>query len=259
MNELEGFLHQLCDVAAVETLPRFRTGLDVTNKLEAGFDPVTEGDREAERVIRELIGQHYPDHGIIGEEMGVTNQDAEFVWIIDPIDGTRAFISGIPVWGTLIALAQSGRCIAGIMHQPFTGERFWAVSGKSYVKRDGSHQTHRLQTRATANVADAIMMTTSPRIFSADEQPIYDRFEHSCRMARYGCDCYAYAMIASGNIDLVVESGLNTYDIAALIPIVETAGGVVTTWQGKPALDGGRILAAANPHLHAEALELLNS
>ena len=262
-TEIAAFINRLCDAAALETLPRFRAATPVTNKEANSFDPVTEGDREAERAIRSLITAEYPDHGIIGEEFGSVLEDAEFQWIIDPIDGTRAFISGLPVWGTLIGLYRKGKPFAGAMDQPFTRERFVAVptddgSCSTSLILDGGPPA-RLETRRTATLGEATLMTTSPHLFTAnDERARYDSLEKQVNMARYGCDCYAYAMVAAGQIDLVVESGLNIYDIAALIPIVEGAGGIVTDWQGNDAHQGGQVLAAANKVLHQQAKDALN-
>jgi histidinol phosphatase-like enzyme (inositol monophosphatase family) len=249
------FLHHLCDVSAAETLPRFRSALQVDNKEEGGFDPVTIADREAERAIRAAISARFPDHGIIGEEDHALNGGARWCWVIDPVDGTRAFISGLPSWGTLIGLTCDGVPVAGVMDQPFTGERFFATDGGSWWRRGGETQT--LRTRQETSLANAILMTTSPHIFDADEAQRYRSVEQRCRLFRYGFDCYAYAMVAAGQIDLVVESSLKTYDIAALIPVIENAGGIVTGWNGESAVEGGRVLACANRRIHAEALELL--
>jgi len=262
MITLTSFMHKLCDHAQEETLSKFRVNTLVDNKLDKEFDPVTEGDRNAEKVIRKMINKTYPEHGILGEEFGDENLDAENVWIIDPIDGTRAFISGIPVWGTLVCLAQDGHPKLGIMHQPFTGERFFSDGNQSWYLGPGVKSQTPIKTRDCGSLANAVMMTTSPRIFPPEDQPAYDRVEDAVKLARYGTDCYAYCMIASGQIDLVVEAGLNAYDVAALIPIVTNAGGKMTDWQGKPVdllnIGNGQILAAGSAKVHAEAMELLN-
>jgi myo-inositol-1(or 4)-monophosphatase len=257
MQELEGFLHELCDAAQAQTLPRFRVAMAVENKEAVGFDPVTQADRAAETAIRELIMQRYPAHGIVGEEEDAVRPDAEYCWIIDPIDGTRSFICGLPSWGTLIGLQHKGRPVAGVMAQPFTGERFIANGGVSHLVRNGSRT--RLATRKTASLADALMMTTTPFLFDPGDIDRYRAVEAACRLTRYGYDCYAYAMVAAGQIDLVVESSLKSYDIAPLIPVIEGAGGIVTTWDGGPAHDGGRILAAANSAIHEQAIALLRA
>ncbi len=255
-------MHTLCDAAQNETLPRFRVNTVVVNKLDQEFDPVTEGDRKAEEVIRSLINKNYPEHGIIGEEFGAENVEASHVWIIDPIDGTRAFITGIPVWGTLICLAVDGKAELGIMHQPFTGERYYSDGTNSYYLGPGVVARKRLETRGCPSLAEAMMMTTSPNIFAPEEIAAYGRVEAQVRLVRYGCDCYAYSMLAAGQIDLVIESGLNSYDIAALVPIVKDAGGIITDWQGNPVnlLHPGthQIIAAGCEAIYNEALNLLN-
>jgi len=256
-KSLGEFLNHLCDLAQVETLSRFRNTLDISNKLAgAGFDPVTEADRAAEQVIRTAIEKQFPDHGILGEEFGTSNPDAEHFWIIDPIDGTRAFISGLPTWGTLIGLYENGKPCAGIMHQPFTGERYVCDGGQSVLVHN--NKTRKLATSQTASLSDAIIMTTSPALFSVAELEHYKKLEVACKLPRYGADCYAYCLLASGHVDLVVEAGLNPYDIAALIPIVECAGGVFTDWQGGSPAMGGQVLVAANADLHRQAMALLN-
>lgn len=251
------FFAQLADAAAAETLPRFRSGLDVDNKHAEGFDPVTEGDRAAERAIRALIGEHYPDHGILGEEHGAEGLERECLWVIDPIDGTRAFISGVPVWGTLVGFYRDGKAVLGMMDQPFTGERYFADGERSHYAGPGGPRI--LKTRKCEALDEAVMFTTSPRIIADHLQHGYDRLEARVRLARYGTDCYGYCLVAAGFVDLVVETGLKPYDIGALIPIIEQAGGVVTTWQGGRAENGGDIVAAATPELHEAALSVLNA
>lgn len=256
-DDLNAIINAALDAAARETLPRFRQFVDVANKESRGFDPVTEADREAERVIREVIEGRFPDHGIVGEEFGDKTGSTPYKWIIDPIDGTRAFISGIPVWGTLLALYENDRPVAGAMEQPFTGERFLALDGQSTLYRQG--QTTPLKTGQVENLEHATLMTTDPNLFVAEEDQSYFVLQSACQLTRYGCDCYAYGMLASGHVDLVVESGLNIYDIAALIPIIENAGGLVTDWNGGSAHNGGQILAAANQSIHRAAVDLLGT
>jgi len=255
------FFRRIADAAGGETLPRFRRFGDVVNKLEGGFDPVTEGDREAEKAIRALINAEHPGHGILGEEFGSENASSEYIWVIDPIDGTRSYISGIPLWGTLVGLTHRGNAVAGMMAQPFIGELFYATGGEAWYEgpHGASEARRRLSTRKTARLADATLCTTTPALFQGDRRVAYDRLEKSVRLARYGTDCYAYAMLAAGNIDLVVEVGLQSYDIVALIPIIEAAGGMITEWNGGPAEEGGGIVAAATPELHAEAMEMLHA
>ncbi|MFD0915367.1 histidinol-phosphatase [Pseudahrensia aquimaris] len=257
-KQLAAFFDTLCAAAAEQTLSRFRLPLDIANKLDSGFDPVTEGDREAEKAIRALLKEHLPNDGIVGEEFGRENENAAFQWIIDPIDGTRAFISGIPVWGTLIGLYKDGVPYAGVMDQPFTGERYVALPGSQPTLSLRNSAPQPLATRATENLEAATLMTTSPNIFPTDHKPRYDALERTTKLVRYGCDCYAYAMVASGQVDMVAESGLSSYDIAALIPIIEGAGGVVSTWDGESAAQGGTVLASANRTLHEKALKALS-
>ncbi|MEO3384782.1 histidinol-phosphatase [Mesorhizobium sp. CAU 1741] len=249
------FMMRLADAAAEQTLPRFRQAGLVDNKLTTGFDPVTEADREAELAIRALIREAFPDHGILGEEFGSENSDARHVWVIDPIDGTRAFISGMPLWGTLVGLTDNGDAVEGMMSQPFIGELFWTEGDRSLYQGPRGNRT--LSTKTTTDLADALMCTTTPTLFVDAKRVSYDNLESKVRLARYGTDCYAYAMLAAGHIDLVVETGLQPYDIVALVPIIEKAGGVVTTWDGGPAEKAGDIVAAATPELHEAALAML--
>mgnify|MGYP000874901797 CR=1 FL=1 len=249
------FMRRIARAAAAETLPRFRSAATVANKEAAGFDPVTEADRQAELAIRALISAEFPDHGILGEEHGSHNLESRHVWVIDPIDGTRAFISGIPLWGTLVGLTADGQAVAGLMSQPFTGELFYANAEGSHYEGPGGPR--RLATRKTTRLADATLFTTTPALFKGDARGRYDRFETMVQLARYGTDCYAFAMLAAGTVDVVVDPGLKPYDIVALIPIIEKAGGVITTFDGAPAENGGDILAAATPELHEAAMAAL--
>ncbi len=242
--------------AAKCTLPRFRSGLSVDNKASSGFDPVTEADREAERVIRTVIEEAFPDHGIEGEEFERKPSDSPFAWLIDPIDGTRAFISGVPVWGTLIGLTQDGHAIAGAMGQPFTGEAFIASGGRAEYRHQGKSLS--VKSNGAARLADARLSSTSPSMFASSKSAAAFRsVEARVRVIRYGLDCYAFCMLAAGHIDLVIEEGLKPFDIVALIPIIEAAGGVVSDWRGGRAEGGGQIVAAANSEIHREVLALL--
>ncbi|WP_117191874.1 histidinol-phosphatase [Rhizobium terrae] len=249
------FFHALADAARAETLPRFRTGASVINKLAGGFDPVTEGDQAAETAIRALITDRFPEHGILGEEHENIGLDREHIWVIDPIDGTRAFISGLPVWGTLIGFQSNGRATMGLMDQPFIGERYFADGARSwYSGPDGEQQ---ISVRDCGRLANATLFTTSPHIFTGDDLAKYRSVEEKVRLFRYGCDCYAYVLLASGHVDLVVENNLKPYDVGALIPIIEQAGGIITTWDGGRPEGGGNIVAAGSKAVHAEALALL--
>ncbi|WP_421857206.1 histidinol-phosphatase [Oricola sp.] len=251
------FLQRLAGAAAKRTLPLFRTATAVENKEQGGYDPVTQADRDAERAIRALIEEAYPEHGIVGEEFGTVRGDHSHVWIIDPVDGTRAYISGLPTWGTLVGLRVDGHMHAGFMSQPYIGELYVADGSGSQFMR-GNADARPISTSATTDISESIVFTTSPALYDTATREAFNRLEARSRLSRYGCDCYAFAMLAAGYADIVVEPGLKTYDIAALIPVIEQAGGVVTTWQGGNAADGGDILAAANPALHAAALAVLS-
>ncbi len=256
LKSLVQFACSLADVAGETILPYFRRSIVIDNKLDNGdFDPVTVADRNAESAMRELIERHYPLHGIFGEEFGQTKSQCGLTWVLDPIDGTRAFISGLPVWGVLIALFDGAQPIIGIMDQPFTGERFIASGSKSVSVHRGVESV--LKTRQCENLAAATMMSTAPDMFTESEFVVQQQLGKQVNLLRYGGDCYAYSMLASGHIDLVVESDLSAYDIQALIPIVQNAGGVVTDWLGGSAVNGGQVLAAATPALHAQALSVL--
>jgi histidinol phosphatase-like enzyme (inositol monophosphatase family) len=248
VSELIVFLDRLADAASDSIMPLFRAKVPVDSKGESAFDPVTEADRGAEAAMRRLIAASYPDHGVIGEEYGSDRPDADYVWVIDPIDGTRAFIAGLPVWGTLIGLIHQGKPVLGMMAQAFTGERYVGDGARAWYAGPGGATD--LKTRPCATLAEATLFTTTPALFNADERPAYDRVESRVRLARYGCDCYAYCMVAAGHADAVIEAGLQSYDIVALIPIIEGAGGCVTDWQGNAATKGGRIAASGDRRLH---------
>lgn len=251
------FFDMLAEAAKAETLPRFRAGTDIVNKEASGFDPVTEGDRAAETAIRHLIEEHFPDHGILGEEHGSVGLEREYVWVIDPIDGTRAFISGVPVWGTLIGLYRNGDAVMGMVDQPFTGERYFADGRQSHYS--GPDGARILSTRPCNALSDAIMFTTSPHLFTNGRKERFEAIQDQVRLFRYGCDCYAYALLAAGHIDLVVECDLKAYDVGGLIPVIEQAGGIVTDWSGGPAEQGGEIVAAGSRAVHEAALTMLRA
>lgn len=256
-----GFVEDLARASGEIILPFFRTAIGAQDKSDGGaFDPVTEADRAAENIMRRMINESFPTHGIIGEEFGPQREDAEFLWVLDPIDGTKSFISGMPVWGTLIGLQQNGRPVYGMMHQPFTRERFsgdgtsatWRGIGPKNVPAE-----RRMHTRACASLAQATLMTTHPDLLAADKLEGFNRVQKNVRLSRYGGDCYAYCMLAAGHVDLVIETGLNAYDIVALIPIIEGAGGVITSWDGGSAAKGGAIIASGDKRLHEQAMKLL--
>jgi len=254
--DFAAFVDRLATVSGEAILPFFRTSLGVENKSRTNtFDPVTAADRAAETAMRALIRAHFPEHGIIGEEFGSDRADAEYVWVLDPIDGTKSFISGMPAWGTLIALTRKGEPVYGMMHQPFTRERFTG-DGKAARYR-GPAGDRLLQVRRCAALADAILMTTSPLLMNEADRRAFGKVEQAVRLSRYGGDCYAYCMLASGHVDLVIETELKPYDIIPLMPIIAGAGGIVTSWEGGSPKAGGRIIAAGDARVHAAAMKLL--
>lgn len=258
MTELEAFAVELARIAADVSLPYFRTDVEEDNKAAAGqFDPVTEADRAAERAMREAIEARYPDHGIIGEEYGEKNPQSDQVWILDPIDGTRAFIAGLPSWTNLIGFRQSGVPMIGVVGQPYIGEIFiGGPSGARLLSRSGEKA---IRTRRCPVLGEALAATTDPDIFQAEDRESWERLKKAVRLARYGCDAYAYAMLAAGRIDVVAESELKVWDWTALMPLVVAAGGQFTGWDGKaPTPADGRVLAVGDASLAQPALKLLN-
>lgn len=254
LGEFRAFAERLADAAAEAIRPYFRSALAVEDKGAAGFDPVTEADRAAERAMRALIRDRYPGHGILGEEEDAVAGDGEFTWVLDPIDGTRAFITGLPLWGTLIALNDGAGPVLGVMNQPFTGERYVGAAGGAW--RNGEP----LRARRCAGLREARLMCTSPALFDTPARlAAFQSVAAEAQLVRYGGDCYAYCMLAAGHLDLVIETELKPYDVAALIPIVSGAGGIMTTWEGEPAQSGGRIVAAGDRRVHEAALKLLNA
>ena len=250
------FVDELATVSGEAILPFFRTSLGVEDKgSAAGFDPVTAADRAAETAMRTLIKRSFPEHGIVGEEYGDENTAAEYVWVLDPIDGTKSFITGMPAWGSLIALTRNGVPIFGMMHQPFIRERFTGDGGATQYR--GPAGERGLHVRPCATPGDAMMFTTSPRLMNESDRAAFGRVETVAKLSRYGGDCYAYCMLAAGHVDLVIETGLKPHDIVALIPIVEGAGGVITSWEGGSAANGGRVIAAGDKRVHEAAMKLL--
>jgi histidinol phosphatase-like enzyme (inositol monophosphatase family) len=256
----------LADCAGAASLPHFRAReLDTVDKMAGGtaahlFDPVTEADRAAERAMRELLELRRSDDAIFGEEEARKPGTSGLTWVLDPIDGTRAFISGLPVWGTLIALDDGSRGRIGIVDQPYIGERFVGVIGSARVEAwmTGPGGRHPLRTRPCAGLGEATVFTTDPFMFDESEAEAFRAVRARVRLTRYGTDCYAYALLAMGFVDLVIEAGLAPYDIAAHIPIIEAAGGRVTDWQGHCCRWGGRAVAAGSVEVHAAALEILS-
>ncbi|WP_137043431.1 histidinol-phosphatase [Pseudolabrys sp. FHR47] len=254
--DFTGFVDKLAAASGDTIMPFFRSALTVENKKAGGFDPVTAADRAAEEAMRDMIRKAFPEHGILGEEYGSEANDAEYVWVLDPIDGTKSFISGMVAWGTLIGLMRFGEPVYGMMHQPFTRERFSGDNGAALYRGPGGNRS--LNARACTGLDDALMFTTSPLLMKEADRAQFRKVEDKVKLSRYGGDCYAYCMLAAGQIDLVIETELKPYDIVALIPIIQGAGGIITTWEGAPAQGGGRVVVAGDKRVHEAALEILN-
>jgi inositol-phosphate phosphatase/L-galactose 1-phosphate phosphatase/histidinol-phosphatase len=244
---------RLADAAGAEIRPHFRRPIIVEDKPD--LTPVTVADRAAEAAMRELIEAHFPEHGIVGEEFGGVREDAEFVWVLDPIDGTKSFISGVPLFGTLIALTRRRRPILGIIDQPISRERWIGATGRPTMFNGAP-----IHCRACPALAAATLFATTPDMFKGDDRAVFARLSAAVKLVRFGADCYAYGLLAAGFIDLVLEASLKPYDFCAMVPIVEGAGGVATDWRGE-ALDlasDGRILVAGDRRAHLAALALLD-
>lgn len=262
LNEFSVFAGRLADAARVETLPRFRAGSKVVNKAGIFFDPVTDADREAERAVRRMINAVYPRHGIIGEEFGAERVEADWRWVIDPVDGTRAFMCGAATWATLIGLERAGAPALGLIDQPFTDERWIGAHGRSIYRRGGAERA--CATSGVTEMKHARISTTDPRreaYFTADEAAAFAAIAAKSQVARFSLDAYAYGLLAIGEIDLVVESSLKHHDYCALVAVVEGAGGVISGWKGEALGDcaRGRVIAAASPQLHRAAIDLLGA
>ncbi|TFL18868.1 histidinol-phosphatase [Jannaschia formosa] len=254
LDALCAVARDVADAARAPALRHFRTPIQIDSKGDL-FDPVTAADRETEAAMRAVLAAQRPEDGILGEEGEAVPSRSGLTWVLDPIDGTRGYISGTPTWGVLVALRDATGPLIGIVDQPFTGERFeGGPQGATWTR---GPETRPLRTRATERLEEATLLTTFPEIGTEAQLAAFRRVAGSCRLTRYGMDCYAYALLAAGHVDLVVEAGLHPYDIAAPIALIEAAGGVVTDWRGEPAHDGGTALAAATPALHAAALALL--
>lgn len=249
---LAAFAQELADIAGPLARTHFRTALGVDWKADKS--PVTLADRRIERALREAIVERFPDHGILGEEEAALGADRRVVWVVDPIDGTKSFVCGMPLFGTLIAALVDGRPVAGVIEMPMLGER-WLGIANAATRFAGAV----CRTSATARLEDARLLATAPDMFDAAEQAAFAALCEGTGLRRYGGDCYAYGLLASGHVDLVVEASLKPYDFMALVPVVEGAGGVITDWTGAPLSlhSGGRVVAAANPALHAAALKIL--
>ncbi len=261
--ELFATAEALAEAARAETLAHFRTpgGISADTKEDARFDPVTVADRAAEAAMRAILAQRRPQDGIWGEEQGVQRGQSGLTWVLDPIDGTRGYMSGAPTWGVLIAVSHEGEAtpgapILGLIDQPYIGERF--LGGPGVARMTGPRGAAPLRSRAARPLSEAILYSTFPEVGTEAEGAAFARLSRQVRLTRYGTDCYAYALIAAGQIDLVVEAGLQPYDVAAPIAVIAAAGGIVTNWQGGPAHAGGQVLAAANAEVHAAAMAVLN-
>jgi histidinol phosphatase-like enzyme (inositol monophosphatase family) len=247
----------MAEAARAVTLRYFRSaGLNVDNKIAAQFDPVTIADREAEAEMRAVLARRRPHDGVLGEELGSAPGTSGLTWVIDPIDGTRSYMAGTPTWGVLIALSNRHGPVFGLIDQPHIGERF--RGGLGLADLVGPRGSMPLATRGPRPLSEAVLFTTFPEVGSAAEGAGFRSVAQEVRLTRYGLDCYAYALIAAGQIDLVIEAGLQAYDVHAPIAVITAAGGIVTDWRGRPAHAGGRVLAAANRAIHAEALALLS-
>ena len=256
MTEFELFAVELAREAARVSLPYFRGAYEEIDKGGPGvFDPVTQADRESEAAIRRLIAARYPEHGVIGEEYGEDRPEAEHVWVLDPIDGTRAFIAGLPLWTNLIALRAEGRPAVGVIGQPYLDEIFvGGPTGARMLKGEGERP---LAVRRCERLTDAVIATTDPNLFTGSEMGAWTQVRAAARLARLGCDAYAYAMLAAGRIDLVAESQLKVWDWSALVPVIEAAGGAVTNWRGEAPDHTGQILAVGDVSIRDQALVTL--
>jgi histidinol phosphatase-like enzyme (inositol monophosphatase family) len=255
VNELWSVVDALADAARVETLRHFRQADLQTESKRADFDPVTVADKGAEAAMRTVLAAERPDDAILGEEFAAKEGTTGLTWVLDPIDGTRSYISGTPTWGVLIACSDANGPVLGAIDQPYIGERFYGGPGRAEVI--GPMGRRALKVRGTTDLAQATLFTTFPEVGTVDEARAFRRVADRVRLTRYGCDCYAYALLAAGQIDLVIEAGLQAYDVQAPIAVIQAAGGIVTDWSGRPVHKGGQVIAAATPELHRAALALM--
>ncbi len=261
LSNLQELAGRMADVAGVAALTHFRTArLTADNKAGIGdFDPVTVADREAEAEMRKILSVERPDDGVFGEEHGKTSGTSGLTWVLDPIDGTRAYISGLPTWGVLIGLDDGSEGRIGVVDQPFTGERFIGINDGADSRAFFGHRDTQtsISTRACSTLREATLMTTDEALFDPAEGAAFAKIREAAKLTRYGMDCYAYAMVAMGQIDLVIETALEAYDIAAPAALVRAAGGVVTDWKGNDCRWGGQVIAAGDAKVHEAALEIL--
>lgn len=258
LEDLLAFALHLAERSEPAILAHFRADTAVTNKLEVDFDPVTVADTAAEKIMRQLIEERFPDHGIYGEEFGIKQGTSPYTWILDPIDGTRSFIFGSVVWTTLIGLTFQDAPVLGVMNQPYVRETFFGSPAGAFCRRDGTDR--RLKVRPAKRLAEALVTTTAPALYKSPEEAAFlERIKTTARNIRYDGDAYFYSLVAAGHIDVALDAGLQSYDIAPLVPIIEAAGGIVSTWSREPATHGGNIIAAASKELYEETLALLES
>ncbi len=252
LDEFLKLAERLADAARPIAMKYFRSGMAVEHKADKS--PVTAADREAESAMRALIEQAFPDHGVIGEEHGAARAGAEYVWVLDPIDGTQSFVTGKPLFGSLVSLTRNGAPILGIIEAPAMNERWTGAEGRPTVFNNNP-----VKVRPCPGTAEAWLHATSPQMFEGEDFQAFERLRKTCKHAVYGADCYAYGLLAGGFVDLVCEASLKPYDFCALVPVVKGAGGLITDWEGKELTvrSNGRVLAAGDPRTHAQALEAL--
>ncbi|MGH6940496.1 histidinol-phosphatase [Hypericibacter sp.] len=251
-SEFVSFAHELAEASGKVIARYFRQPIDIITKED--LSPVTIADRETESAMRALIKARFPGHGIVGEEHGTEKRDAEFVWVLDPIDGTKSFISGRPLFGTLIALCQNGRPVLGVIDHPAIGERWIGAHG-----HPTQFQGKPVRVRACPDLSKASLFASSPEMFEPEDQPRYWRLREACKMSVYGSDCYHYGIIASGFGDVAIEANMGIYDYLSTVPVIEGAGGVVTDWQGNPLTmaSDDKVLACGDARAHEKVLKLI--
>ncbi len=256
--DLIAFAERLADAAQAEVAPHFRSNPAVEQKSD--LSPVTALDRAAEAAMRRLIAEAHPGHGVVGEEYGAEKENADFVWVLDPIDGTKRFITGNPLFGTLIALLREGVPVLGIIDMTVLGERWIGAAGRPTIRRD-AEGAREVRVRPCAALSDAVLSATSPHMFEGADHEAFERVRGGAKMVLYGGDCFNYGQLAEGLIDLTVEADMDPYDFLAQVPVIAGAGGLVTDWRGaRPGLQSdGRIVAAGDPRVHAQVLDLLTA
>ena len=257
LTQLTSFALTLAKAAAAEILPHFRQNAPVDIKAGKHWDPVTEGDRAGERAMRHLIEKHHPTHGIIGEEYGTKTGTSGLTWILDPVDGTRAFVIGLPTWATLIGLYADGKPLLGVMCQPFIGDTFYGHAGGAWLDHRG--HVEEIHVRPGHKLKDALVGTTAPHLYAGDSEQPFQRLSGAAKTVRFGLDCYSFSLLAAGHLDIAMDPSLQIYDIAALIPIMLGAGAVVGSWTDNDPTQGGNVLAAASQELYDETLRVMQA